>query len=151
MTITNNPSVIHPSAMEYFCLTSENDKVDRDILSDGIFLKKDDTRAAGTSTTDDTHFMLSADLKDSVAFEIGYSVPEVQAVFARFRENGVLHVWAVVPEHDRTIYRSIYTKEKQLINQFKGIDFDFNVVPSRGRDPRALISDPDIQLTYLRK
>ena len=94
--------------------------------------------------------MLSAGLRDSVAFEIGYSVPEVQAVFASLKDNRVLHVWAIVPEYDRSIYRKIYSREKSIIEQFQGMDFDFNVVPSNGRDARTIISDPDINLAFLR-
>ena len=94
---------------------------------------------------------MSADLKESVAFSIGYSVSEVEAVFALLNDNHVLHVWAVVPEHDSSVYRKIYAKEKEIIDQFGHLDFDFNIVPSYGRDPRSLISDPDVHLTYLRK
>ncbi len=94
--------------------------------------------------------MFCADLSDSVAFEIGYSVPEVQAVFASLK-NRILHVWAVVPTYDRRIYRQIYAREKKIINQFEGMDFDFNVVPSNGKDPRHLMSDPEIDLAYLRR
>ena len=93
---------------------------------------------------------MSADLKDTVAFDLGYSVPEVQAVFAFF-DNRVLHVWAVVPTHDRSICPQIYAKEKEIINQFDSIDFDFNVVPSHGRDARTLINDPEVQLAFIRK
>jgi hypothetical protein len=31
------------------------------------------------------------------------------------------------------------------------VDFDFNVVASNGRQPRQLISDPEVDLTYLRR
>jgi hypothetical protein len=95
--------------------------------------------------------MLCADLKDSVAFEIGYSVPDVQAVFVSFKENRVLHVWSVVPIYDRCVYRSIYAHEKTIIDQFEGVDFDFNVVASNGKDPRHLMSDPEVDLAFLRK
>ncbi len=95
--------------------------------------------------------MLSADLKDSVAAELGYAVPEVQAVFAKLNENRVLHVWTIVPQYDRCIYKSVYAREKEIIKKFDGLAFDFNVVPSNGRDPRSLITDPDIDLAFLRK
>ena len=91
---------------------------------------------------------MSTDLKTSVAFEIGHSVPQVQAVFALLKDNKVLHVWAVVPEHDRGVYCKIYAKEKENIKRFDGIDFDFSVVPSHGRNPRTLIADPDAQLAW---
>jgi hypothetical protein len=94
---------------------------------------------------------LPADLRDSVAFEIAHSVPEVQAVFIVLGENRTLHVWSVVPEHDRAIFRCIYAKEKEIINRFEGVDFDFNIVPSHGRDPKTLISDPQVQLAFIRE
>jgi hypothetical protein len=82
---------------------------------------------------------MSLDLKDAGAFMIG-SVPEVQAVFALLENNRLLHVWTVVPEHDSSVYRKIYAKEKEIIGQFEWIDFDFNVVPSRGKDPGSILS-----------
>jgi hypothetical protein len=94
--------------------------------------------------------MLSADIKDSVAFQIGNSIPEVQAVFATLKGNRLLHVWAIVPEYDRSVYRRIYAKEKEIISQFSGLDFDFNVVPSNGRSPNEMISDPKVDLAFLR-
>jgi hypothetical protein len=96
-------------------------------------------------------YQLPAEIRDSVASELGDSVPEVQAIFAGARDYGVLHVWAVVPEHDRAVYRKIYAKEKHIIHQFEGVDFDFSIVPSHGRDPGTLISDPEIQLAFIRK
>jgi len=104
-----------------------------------------------SKTSNTTAGSVSADLKDSVAFEIGYSVPEVQAVFALLQDNRVLHVWAVVREHDRGVYRKIYAKEKEIIKRFDSIDFDFSVVPSHGRDPRTLIADPEAQLAFIRE
>lgn len=95
--------------------------------------------------------MLDASLRDSVAFRIGFSVPEVQAVFTKLEEKNVLHVWAIVSENDRRVYRSVYAKEKEIIGMYGGVDFDFNVVPSHGRDPQGLISDPGIELAFLRK
>jgi hypothetical protein len=97
-----------------------------------------------TSTKEGT---MSADLRDSVALKIG-SVPEVQAVFATL-DNKTLHVWSVVPEHDSRVYRSIYAKEKEIIRQFGWIDFDFNVVPSRGKDPREMLSQT-AEIAFLR-
>jgi hypothetical protein len=94
--------------------------------------------------------MLSAVLRESVAFEIGHSVPQVQAVFTLVEEN-CLRVWSIVPEHDRTTYRNIYAKEKQIIDQFDGVDFEFSVVSSHGRDPRTLIAAPGLHLAYIRE
>jgi hypothetical protein len=109
------------------------------------------TVVTAVSATTEVDSMLCADLKDSVAFEIGYSVPEVQAVFASFKDNSLLYVWAVVPSYNREVYRSIYAQEKRIIKQFGGVDFHFHVVASNGKDPRSLISDPDIDIAYVRK
>jgi len=95
--------------------------------------------------------MLSADIENIVALEIGRSVPEVQAVFACLEERAnVLHVWAVVPERDRAVYRKIYAAEKDLIERFGHLGFDFNVLSSSGRDPRTLVNDPGVELAFLR-
>ena len=94
--------------------------------------------------------MLSVDLKDSVAFEIGQFVPEVQAVFVDRRDDRMLHVWTVVPDFDHQVHFSIYAREKAIIDQFPDMDFDFHVVTSRGHDPRTIIDEPGIELAYLR-
>jgi hypothetical protein len=122
-----------------FCLTSEGEEVQNFIRTD--------SNSGMYSYTNTSH--MSADLKDSVAFALGYSVPEVQAIFAQLNKR-VLHVWCIVPGRDREVYRKIYAKEKEIIGQFGMIDFDFNVVSSNGRDPRELISDQDIQLAFRR-
>ena len=125
---------------DQFCVTTDSGDVKRDVPTDRVRLRLTEVNS-----------MLSAGLRDSVAFEIGYSVPEVQAVFAKLADRNVLHVWAIVPANDRGVYRTIYAKEKEIIRQFEGVDFDFNVVPSHGRDPQALITDPGIELAFLRK
>ena len=95
--------------------------------------------------------MVSASLRDSVALGIGHSVPEVQAVFTRLEEKNVLHVWSIVPDNDRRVYRSLYAKERQIIGEFDGVDFNFNVVPSHGKSPQSMVADPGVELGFLRK
>lgn len=95
------------------------------------------------------NFMLSADIRNTIAFEIGFAVPEVEAVFVSIEEN-VLHVWSVVPERDRTVYRKIYAAEKDLIQRFQHVGFDFNVISSGGKNPRTLLRDPGLELAYSR-
>ena len=95
---------------------------------------------------------ISADIRSTVAFEIGFAVPEVQAVFSCLDEKShVLHVWAVVPERERDIYRKVYSAEKQLIEKFGHLGFDFNVIASCGRDPSTLLNNPGVELSYLRR
>lgn len=123
------------------------------IQSDGLEIRtifRTDSHAQTSASTKEIA-MLSADVTDSVAFDIGYSVPEVQAIFAQFSpEDRVMRVWSVVPEFDNRVYRSIYAKEKQIINQFAGVEFDFNVIPSNGKDPRTIVCDSGVVLAYVR-
>jgi hypothetical protein len=122
-------------AADQFSITTDSKEIIRPVPTDRVHQTK-------------VNSMLSAGLRDSVAFEIGYSVPEVQAVFVKLSDRNVLHVWAIVPDHDRRVYRTIYAKEKEIIGQFGGFDFDFNIVPSHGRDPQAVIADPGIELAF---
>jgi hypothetical protein len=128
-----------------------------DCLTESEFLTSSDSEhkisvytKSKLTTGNEKTTMLSADVKDSVAFQIGHSVPEVQAVFTTLKGNRLLHVWAVVPQYDRAVYRSIYAREKEIIGQFGALDFDFNVIPSNGRNPRDIISDPTVELAFLR-
>jgi hypothetical protein len=57
---------------------------------DGIQVLSGTGRGMNSKTSNTTTGISSADLKDSVAFEICYSVPEVQAVFALLKDNRVL-------------------------------------------------------------
>jgi|ERR1017187_7109781 hypothetical protein len=130
--------MINTRDQDQICLTADAKEVSCQVST------KTELREAGVDA------MLSASLRDSVAFSIG-AVPEVQAVFAKLLDRNIMHVWAVVPQYDRHIYRQIYAQEKEIIKQYGAIEFDFNVLPSRGRDPRTLITDPDIELAFLRK
>jgi hypothetical protein len=121
------------------------------IKSDGqSLLCQSDTQASKSSVAVKT--ILSADIRNTVAFEIGFAVPEVQAVFSRLDENNkVLHIWAVIPERERNVYRKIYSAEKDIIDKFGHIGFDFNVIASCGRDPGTLLNNPGVELSYLRR
>jgi hypothetical protein len=87
-------------------------------------------------------------LKDSIALGLG-SVPDVQAVFTMHQDN-IFYVWAVVSRSEPDVRRSLYIKEKELIDSFVAFDFDFSIVSSRGRDPLSVLSDPSLELAYLR-
>lgn len=89
------------------------------------------------------------DVRYEVAFQIGQSVTEVQALFTQL-EGRILRVWTIVPERNDVIYRKIYAKEKELIGSFDGMEFEFNIMPSVGRDPKVVISDPAASLVFAR-
>jgi len=92
--------------------------------------------------------ILTPALRDSIAFEIG-AVPEVLAVFASVQDR-VCYVWTIVNASDQEIRKRIYGKEKVLIGRFGQLDFEFNVMPSCGQNPKALIPDSTANLTFLR-
>lgn len=91
----------------------------------------------------------SLDVRYEVAFQIGQSVPEVQAVFTQL-EGRILRVWTVVPERDDTVYRKIYAHERELLETLDGIEFEFNIIPNMGKSPREVFTDPSGVLVFTR-
>jgi hypothetical protein len=89
------------------------------------------------------------DVRYNVAFQIGYSVPEVQAMFTQL-EGRILRVWTIVPERQEDVYRKIYAKERALIEAFDGMEFEFNIIPSIGRNPKDVVSDSSCLLVFAR-
>ena len=89
------------------------------------------------------------DVRYNVAFRIGNSIPEVQALFTQL-EGKSLRVWTVVPERDEDVYHKIYAQEEQLIRDFDGMEFEFNIIPSLGRDAKEVITDPGSRLVFAR-
>ncbi|QNI31866.1 hypothetical protein H7849_23005 [Alloacidobacterium dinghuense] len=89
------------------------------------------------------------DVRYSVAFRIGNSIPEVQALFTHL-EGKSLRVWTVVADRDESVYRKIYAQEKELIHVFDGMEFEFNIIPSLGRNAKEIISDPGSKLVFAR-
>jgi hypothetical protein len=86
-----------------------------------------------------------------VALEIGKSVEDVQAVFLAFAEKEKLFtVLTIVRERERSVLRQVYTVEQQIIDRYQEFDFAFSVLASRGREPRAVVQDPDLYLAFTR-
>ena len=93
----------------------------------------------------------SLDVRYEVAFEIGHAVPEVAAIFTQL-EGRILRVWTVVPRREEGIYKKIYEQERQLLNstELDGIEFEFNIIPSMGKNPREVVADPACTLVFAR-
>ena len=104
--------------------------------------------AAKHAAKSETRTMPTLELKDSIAFGIG-AIPDVEAVFT-LRHDNVFYIWTVVDQSEPEIRSRIYEREKQIIDQYASLDFDFNIVASRGRKPQELIGDPAAELTYVR-
>jgi hypothetical protein len=91
------------------------------------------------------------DFSHEIAFELA-SVPEVQAVFtSQLKDRQQLFfVWAIVRNRDHDIYRKIFKVEQSIIDKQRPIQFDFTIMPSMGKDPRTLVTDPCARLVYIR-
>ena len=87
------------------------------------------------------------DVRYEVAFQIGHFVPEVLALYSQL-EGRILRVWTVVAERDDAIYRKIYAREKEIIKEFDGMEFEFNVIPAMGRDLQDVVPDFACTLVY---
>lgn len=87
-----------------------------------------------------------------VALEIGQSVAEVQAIFLAFAEKEKLFtVLTIVPVRERSVCRRVYSVEQRIIDRYPEYDFAFSVLASNGRDPRAVVQDPDMYLAFARQ
>jgi hypothetical protein len=91
------------------------------------------------------------DFSHEIAFELA-SVPEVEAVFtSQLKDRHQLFfVWAIVPNRDHEVYRKIFKVEQSIIDKRRPIEFDFTIMPSQGKDPRTLVTDPSARLVFIR-
>lgn len=86
-----------------------------------------------------------------IAFNIGQSVKEVQAVFLDFNEKDRrFTVLTVVPERDDSVCRRVYAVERDIIAKYEGFDFAFSVLSSNGREARSMVQDPSMYLAFAR-
>lgn len=66
-------------------------------------------------------------------------------------EGSVTLVWTFIPERDKAARRAIYNEERQLMAEFPGLTFDFNVLSlDRLADRPFLADDIQGQLVYYR-
>jgi hypothetical protein len=86
-----------------------------------------------------------------IALEIGKAVEDVQAVFLALAEKEKrLTVLTIVRERKRSVLRQVYAVEQQIIDRHQDFDFAFSVLASHGREPRAVVQDPDMYLAFTR-
>jgi hypothetical protein len=95
---------------------------------------------------------LRIDFSHEVAFEIA-AVPEVQAVFTSQLVNPdrQFFVWTIVPKRDLDLYRRIFQQEQSIIGKWSPLHFDFTIMPSDGKEPTALVTDPSARLAYIKR
>jgi hypothetical protein len=81
-------------------------------------------------------------LEDAIARDLAF-VKEVRHVCVERADNNLL-VWIALDNPIRGVRERVFRKELELIEGFPEIDFDFNVIPALGRDPRHFASSAKI-------
>lgn len=120
------------------------------------------------STADDKHFLVfdsnaqridwypefsivpevvvAGNLEAAIATDLA-SVPEVRHVLSE-RADGNLLVWIAIDSAESGEVRSrVYDKELGLMDGFPEVDFDFNLIPAMGRNPRDLATGGQVVYT----
>jgi hypothetical protein len=87
------------------------------------------------------------DLEDALSRDLA-SVAEVRHVCIERADNNLL-VWIALDNPSRAVRERVFQKELELIEGFPEIDFDFNVIPAKSRDPRQFASSA--KLIYSRE
>jgi len=82
------------------------------------------------------------DLEDALARDLSF-VGEVRHVCIERADNNLL-VWIALENPISAVRERVFQKELELIEGFPEIDFDFNVIPAKGRDPRQFASSAKI-------
>lgn len=54
-------------------------------------------------------------------------------------EDGVIHVWTVIPSRDKETQRKIYNAELQLMERFPSFSYDFNILFCADADMRVAL------------
>ena len=76
--------------------------------------------------------MIGESLETALSHDLA-SVPQVRHVITN-RADSTLQVWIAVDDPTPEIRKRIYQKELDLISVFPEIEFDFNLIPSMGRN-----------------
>jgi hypothetical protein len=92
--------------------------------------------------TADLHVLFGSDLEYALARDLAL-VKEVRHVSIERADNNLL-IWIALDDPTREVRERVFRKELELIEGFPEIDFDFNVVPAMGRDPRHFASGAKI-------
>jgi hypothetical protein len=82
--------------------------------------------------------IFSIDLEDALARDLSF-VKEVRHVCIERADNNLL-VWIALDNPVREVRERVFRKELELIEGFPEIDFDFNVIQTKGNDPHQFAS-----------
>lgn len=82
---------------------------------------------------------------DAVVVSELEQISQVDAVYAGRDEEGVLHIYAVISEHEEAVYEQLLDAEARLIDQLKPMPVSLHIRAHQGRNPRMAVpfgSDP---------
>jgi hypothetical protein len=85
-------------------------------------------------------------LQDYIALKLS-EIPEVEAIFCQ-RDERTYFVWVVIREYDPMVRRSIYAKQKEVINIFHQEEFDFYVIARKGQPFDTIIHQEGVELIF---
>lgn len=70
----------------------------------------------------------------TTSFAAAFSdIAGVERVYLRHEGDCLEVVTVVARDDDDSIYRKVYSREKEIIHRFPGFQFDFRVIARRGR------------------
>jgi hypothetical protein len=75
-------------------------------------------------------------------------IREVEYIIISKREN-YYEIWTIIDKLDREVRKNIYDIEYDILENIKGLYFDFHVICRNGRDPKELFS-PQSKLIFQR-
>jgi hypothetical protein len=67
------------------------------------------------------------------------SVDAVRAVFLAADDEGIIHVYSVVPEYDSGFYDELLKQERLVEKEFPHLTFEFHVRAHQGREPARAV------------
>lgn len=86
--------------------------------------------------------VISSTLEMAIASDLA-SVRQVRDILIESVHDSFL-VWVTVDDPDRAVRDRIFQKEMDLMDAFPRINFDFNLIPTMGRDISEIATDAQV-------
>jgi len=71
------------------------------------------------------------------------SIPSVRHVLTEHAHHNLL-VWIALDNPERDIRDKVYQKQLSLLDGFPEVNFDFNLIPANGRDPKEIATGAEV-------
>jgi hypothetical protein len=88
----------------------------------------------------DSRFKLLINITDFIGLEISL-VPQVEQVFVSHNRASLEYrVLTIVNERDADLRKSIYARERVILEEYPHLNFDFHIVARRNRDLNNIVT-----------